>query len=174
MRRILATTPVLLALLACAPAPEADDDATPAAADAPVLEPSDTAALAARDTLGGAAPSQVPAGSDPWQAARARGADFRAIGQEPGWHLELEEEREIRFVLQSGERHVFSPVPAPSRGIESPSLFYAVRSDGKTLNLIIERTACEDIMSGERFPATVTVELDGETYRGCGRDLGDG
>src|SRR5688572_27332616 len=28
---------------------------------------------------------------DPWREARGRGIDFRAIGQEPGWYLEIDD-----------------------------------------------------------------------------------
>lgn len=175
---LLLGVPALVGLLACEPAPDPAGHAVPPPAVSPAPAPSETEPrLPLPEPVSpGPAPSAAPVapgGTDVWEAARARDVDFRAIGQEPSWHLELEEEREIRFVVND-ERHVFSPVPRPSRGIESPSLFYAVRSDGKTLNLIIEQTPCEDTMSGERFPATVTVELNGETYRGCGRELGDG
>ncbi|HEY6362032.1 MAG TPA: MliC family protein [Vicinamibacterales bacterium] len=33
---------------------------------------------------------------DPWQEARDRGVDFRAVGQEPGWHLEIDDGESIR------------------------------------------------------------------------------
>lgn len=35
----------------------------------------------------------------------------------------------------------------------------------------IEGTACRDSMSGERFESTVTVTLNGKSYRGCGHAL---
>ncbi|HUH13843.1 MAG TPA: hypothetical protein VMK65_12075, partial [Longimicrobiales bacterium] len=65
----------------------------------------------------------------------------------------------------------FAPVPEPSRGIESAGSYYNVRSGGHHLTLLIEPIPCEDIMSGDAFPATVTVGLDGELYHGCGRWL---
>jgi hypothetical protein len=42
--------------------------------------------------------------------ARARGALFRGLGQEPGWHLEIHPER-IVMVYQYGERRVVVPNP---------------------------------------------------------------
>ncbi len=37
--------------------------------------------------------------------------------------------------------------------------------------LRIEAGACFDDMSGEPFPARVTLSVDGEQYRGCGQGI---
>ena len=39
------------------------------------------------------------------------------------------------------------------------------------MTLLIEGQSCHDTMSGELFDTTVTVILDGKTYRGCGKAL---
>jgi hypothetical protein len=44
----------------------------------------------------------------PWVDARARGAKFRAVGQEPGWDLEIHPDR-IVMVYQYGNRRVVVP-----------------------------------------------------------------
>ena len=49
----------------------------------------------------------------PWDEARLMGSDFRAIGQEPGWTLDLAEARGIRFVTADGTIRAFTPMPAP-------------------------------------------------------------
>ena len=33
---------------------------------------------------------------EPWQEAADRGVDFRAVGEEPGWFLEIDNEKQIR------------------------------------------------------------------------------
>src|SRR5688572_8216226 len=35
---------------------------------------------------------------DPWLEATGRGIDFRAVGQEPGWYLEIDSERSMHLV----------------------------------------------------------------------------
>ena len=36
---------------------------------------------------------QLNAGRAPWEEARRRGVNFRAVGQEPGWYLELQHDQ---------------------------------------------------------------------------------
>ena len=48
---------------------------------------------------------------------------------------------------------------------------YHAETEAHDLTVTITDEPCTDAMSGERFEAAVTVELDGETYRGCGRSL---
>jgi hypothetical protein len=55
----------------------------------------------------------------PWVDARARGALFRGLGQEPGWHLEIHPER-IVMVYQYGERRVVTPNLGQHRGSRPP------------------------------------------------------
>ena len=50
---------------------------------------------------------------DPWQDARERGLQFRAVGQEPGWFLEIDEARSIHLIYDYGEREATMPAPAP-------------------------------------------------------------
>ena len=41
-------------------------------------------------------------------------------------------------------------------------------AEAHRLQARVEQRECVDSMSGERFEATVGVELDGQRYRGCG------
>jgi putative lipoprotein len=106
---------------------------------------------------------------DPWQDARDRGADFRAVGQEPGWYLEIDNGKSIRLVYDYAQRQATTPAPPPvSRG---GSTVYDVSTEAHRLRVIIEERSCQDTMSGEAFPRAVTVEIDGRSLRGCGREL---
>lgn len=94
--------------------------------------------------------------------------DVRAVGQEPGWLLQVRPGKEMRFTHGYGEGEVVTPGPVP--GLEADgSLVYLARADGHTLQATVALTPCTDAMSGEGFPRTVTVVLDGKTFRGCGR-----
>lgn len=102
----------------------------------------------------------------PWQAARERGATMRAVGQEPGWLLELTDGAEILLGLDYGARvvSVSTPPATPLGGARG----YHAEVDGMALLVLVEDLPCFDIMSGEVFPETVTVQLGEVRYSGCG------
>ncbi|MGH7482797.1 MAG: COG3650 family protein [Longimicrobiales bacterium] len=95
------------------------------------------------------------------------GVDFRAFGQEPGWTLEIDRERWLRFLGDYGEREVFTPVPSPDTSRPGMIVYDATTQAHHLLVTILDEP-CSDIMSGEPFPSTVIVRLDGVEYRGCG------
>jgi putative lipoprotein len=108
---------------------------------------------------------------DPWQDARDRGVDFRAVGQEPGWFLEIDRETQIRLVYDYAEQQAVAASPAPV--VSGHALAYEVMAGADRLRIVIEERACRDVMSGEAFPRTVTVTIGQRTLHGCGRDLAD-
>jgi putative lipoprotein len=106
---------------------------------------------------------------DPWVEASGRGIDFRAVGQEPGWYLEIDNEHVMHLVYDYAERTATTPVPAPV--VSSEGVSYTAVTDAHRLAVVIEPRPCSDAMSGQPFPSTVTVTIDGRTLRGCGRSL---
>lgn len=110
-----------------------------------------------------------PFSSQPWDDARARGATFRAVGQEPGWTLEIIPGDRIVVVADYGERHLAVPDPGPS--IEGARTVYHTVTGDHDVRIIITRESCRDTMSGERFDHSVTLTVDGRTWHGCGRYL---
>jgi len=110
------------------------------------------------DTLRGCAPASV------WREARRRGVVFRGLGQEPGWHLEVRADS-LRFVGDYGERTM--RVPRSSVTVDRSEEQTAYRSE--SLDVLIAPEPCTDGMSGAHFERTVTVTVEGDTYRGCGR-----
>lgn len=102
--------------------------------------------------------------------ARARGVEFRASGNEPGWTWELLPDRTV-FVGGYGTERVATPRPSPQSAPTPGETVHAASTDAHRLTVRIRDTACVDSMSGERYGATVEVELDGRAYRGCGDAL---
>jgi uncharacterized membrane protein len=101
-----------------------------------------------------------------WRDAIARGVVFRGLGQEPGWLVELDREGEMEIILDYGAELLQVAAPPPVRiahGVE-----YHVRTPFQEIQLRIEDRPCRDTMSGEPFPSTVTLTVDGRTYEGCG------
>lgn len=104
-----------------------------------------------------------------WQAAKLRGVDFRALGQEPGWILEITKGEQIIYSGNYGQDTVRTAVPDPEK--EKGKITYHTETDSDTLTLEILDEPCTDVMSGFKFPKTVSVSVNGETFRGCGRWL---
>lgn len=106
-----------------------------------------------------------------WAAARRRGADFRASGNEPGWYLELSRGDSLHLEYDYGERELTVATPEPAGGTTGGRVRYRAETAEHVLTVTIEDEPCV-AMSGTEFPKTVTVEVDGKSYRGCGRWLG--
>lgn len=141
---------LVLALAACAP--EAQTPTTEATTTPP-------AASVTQSAL-----AQMP----DWAGARAEGVDFRAIGQEPGWMLDIYTQERIRLLWDYGQSVADFPLTAPNTATEGATR-YETQADGHTLVVATRRFPCQDAMSGEAYPATVEVVIDGRTLNGCGR-----
>ena len=107
-----------------------------------------------------------------WEHAKLNGVDFRAIGNEPGWHLEISAGLEkIVFVTDYGESCYEFPFVDPAVDNEVGTAVYRVSYGEHELEVLLEGTSCRDTMSGEEFETAVKVVLDGKEYHGCGRAL---
>ncbi|BCT94085.1 hypothetical protein LYSHEL_31120 [Lysobacter helvus] len=108
-----------------------------------------------------------PASGSVWDKAKARGIAFRAIGTEPGWLVEVGqgETPMLHAELDYGE-HKFDAKVQMLSGL----LGYA-STQGQPMRLVLERKACSDGMSDERYPVDATFEVGAKRYRGCGRFL---
>jgi putative lipoprotein len=106
-----------------------------------------------------------------WEDAKLRGVDFRAIGNEPGWNLEIIKSEKIVFVGDYGQERYEFITTEPSIDRQARTTVYDVQNDKHELSVIIIGRRCNDTMSGEAFETTVSVILDGKKYRGCGKAL---
>lgn len=108
--------------------------------------------------------------ASPWDAAKARGAAFRAVGNEPGWLVEMGAGKtpSLHAELDYGERQIDL-----ARTQATPDGFQGNTADGIAIQLIAKRETCQDDMSGESFPASASLVVGDKTYRGCGRFLAD-
>lgn len=106
-----------------------------------------------------------------WEEARLRGVDFRAVGNEPGWHLEIDFGKRIRMVTDYGNRRHSFPAPAEPPDPNAAQTTIRARTGDHRLEVVITSEPCRDSMSGEKFEATVRATLDGISFSGCGRRL---
>ncbi len=104
-----------------------------------------------------------------WEAAKLNGYDFRGVGNEPGWVLEMGQGSESVLMTDYGQRKYTFQLPPPENEVKKGVTLYRIVS--QEIEIIIENIACEDSMNGERFETMVRIEVMGENYRGCGRAL---
>ncbi|ANP45315.1 COG3650 family protein [Candidatus Viadribacter manganicus] len=136
------------------------------AACSPQTETPATTAEAPATTTTQSALEQMPT----WETARAAGVDLRAIGQEPGWIVDIYTQGRIVALLDYGQTHLEFPLPEPTAPTEDATRF-ETQADGHALSITYRRLPCQDAMSGESYPATVEVIFDGRTLNGCGRSV---
>ncbi|MCX7357768.1 MAG: hypothetical protein NT015_06475 [Alphaproteobacteria bacterium] len=105
-----------------------------------------------------------------WETARAAGVDFRAVGQEPGWIVDIYTADRIVALIDYGQTRIEFPRGQPANPVEGATHFQT-QTEGHTLTITYRRAPCEDAMSGEPYPATVEVVIDGRTLNGCGRSV---
>ncbi len=154
------------------------------------LAPGSLAPLAARNQLRIA---EVSCGGTPWTALGAtlieldrdralapwngvffelvRDRDFRAVGQEPGWQLEIRNGSEMRLTYDYGKGTAVTPAPRTQLDAQTGTRTLHAQTEAHDLRVEIVPVACSDSMSGKAFAATVTVTLNGRTFRGCGENL---
>lgn len=127
----------------------------------------DEAMLTTRD---GRQTSCVAQGDDqPWREAYDWSVDFHATGNAPIWWVEIDENKDIKFVTDYGARTLHMPTPQPQ--FRNDSTIYGARSGSHAVTLWIRNGTCHDRASGITYPFTVTATLDYKIYKGCGRRL---
>lgn len=90
-------------------------------------------------------------------------ANYRAIGTEPFWDLEIGQN--LTFTDRGNNVSVVQPAPPPINGTAGQ----IYRTQRLVVN--ITRTPCSDGMSERTYPDTVQVHVDGRQYRGCGAPI---
>lgn len=106
-----------------------------------------------------------------WEEAKVMGVDFRALGNEPGWRLDVYSGERLVLVTDYGRKRYEFPAVAPEVDRSARTAVYETRNDDHKLSVIIEGTRCVDNMSGDAYPSTVTVMLNGRVLKGCGRRI---
>ncbi|SEL59380.1 COG3650 family protein [Halomonas daqiaonensis] len=100
------------------------------------------------------------------------GTMFHARGNEPGWVVNLGSDRpEVSLLLDYGERELTLPYRVTTLDNDEGRMILASGRADTPFELRLEARACFDSMSGQPFPARVTLTIDGEQYRGCGQGI---
>ncbi len=105
----------------------------------------------------------------PWADARRRGVSFRAVGNEPGWYLEVDRTGDLLYVGNYGATAL--RIAQPSDHSEGSVRVLADTGGAQQLRVEILEGSCTDSMSGAVFPYQVIVQLPLASHQGCGRVL---
>ncbi|HET9040801.1 MAG TPA: MliC family protein, partial [Gemmatimonadales bacterium] len=82
------------------------------------------------------------AAGDPWEEAALLGVEFRAVGQEPGWTVDLVSGRWIRYVGDYGATRLYAPAPRQVRGSPPGTVGYDAEVEGRPLQVEIRQVPC--------------------------------
>jgi putative lipoprotein len=106
-----------------------------------------------------------------WEHAKLNGVDFRATGNEPGWYLEISNQRDILLVTDYGQTSFSFRSATLKSEPHAESATYHARNNGDSVEIVIIARPCRDTMSGEAFSSTVSVTVNDKRLAGCGRPL---
>jgi uncharacterized membrane protein len=109
--------------------------------------------------------------NDVWERAKEEGVQFRAVGNEPGWMVEVRDDKKIEFVNDYGSLEIKAPVDDLWLGPAGEDKIYYVENDVIQFQVIIMKKSYQDNMSGEVFPYQVRVVFPSKSYVGGGRLL---
>lgn len=113
-----------------------------------------------------------PQAGSPWDQAKRRGIAFRAIGNEPGWLLEVGpgEAPQLHAEFDYGARKLDI---AQAQSLSGLMGYAGKAADGTKVRVVLERKPCNDGMSDATYPVDAMVDVGGTAYRGCGRFLSE-
>jgi heat shock protein HslJ len=120
-----------------------------------------TPAPARNDSAAVAVPPPA-AGATPWEKAGARGVEFRALGQEPGWTLELDQGRSMEYTGDYGNTKFATPAPEPVVDTATRAVTYSARTEAHTL--VVGGVAA--LPAGTQREAHIRIDLEGRHVKG--------
>lgn len=109
-----------------------------------------------------------------WEHAKLNGVDFRAVGNEPGWVLELRDNNgigSINFTTYYGNTGYFFPSIERKTERSARRTIYHAESGEQQIKVVLEGFHCNDSMADISYETTVTVFVDDREFWGCGRAL---
>jgi heat shock protein HslJ len=112
----------------------------------------------------------IPAFSprDSINAAKLReGISWYALGDEPGWSLQIKSDGSIAFNDINGNQRKAS-LSEKILLNDGAGFRYVLQTETGLLEVRFWEKSCIDKMSGENFPFEVAVKLDYTSYTGCG------
>lgn len=110
-------------------------------------------------------------GAAAWEKARLDGVNFRAVGNHPGWYLEITDNKSILVGMDKDKKRYEFPFAAPKLSAADTKATYETRKDRWKLSVVTTEQECRDLTTGKLYDRTVTLKLNSKSYSGCGRIL---
>ncbi len=104
-----------------------------------------------------------------------RPVDFRAIGQQPTWLLEIVNGHNLNLITEYGQKRV--QLPEPDRVEQYNSVIFRAKDDQNRVSASVRKEPCQlPAMEGQasiqkKWPDKVSVWWNGRHYKGCGEYL---
>lgn len=108
---------------------------------------------------------------DVWKEAKEEGVQFRAVGNEPDWLVEIRNDERIKFVNDTGRLEIKAPVDDLWLGPAGEDKIYYVENDVIQFQVIIMKKGYQDPLNGKKFPYQVRIVFPNKSYVGGGRLL---
>lgn len=106
-----------------------------------------------------------------WELSKLDGADFRAVGNEPGWEVLIFRNAVILSSEYGAVNHVFKHATVYNDK-KKKTTTYEAREAGHRIEMVLSQEKCTDSVSDETFETSVSILLDGkQKLSGCGRAL---
>ena len=102
------------------------------------------------------------------------GREFYGIGQEPGWSVEMDMDNRFSFRSYDGIEMNTPPVAGVNKGGVT---IYRMQVEMGEMIITLVEAECSDVMSGQKFPYQVSVNIrrgidsSYREYNGCGKML---
>jgi len=98
------------------------------------------------------------------------GIDFYASGSEPNWTLIIDFDRSLALLSILGDNNLsFKIIDNKDNHIENLTF----ELEDHDLRMEAKEIGCNNSMSGEGFPYSISFDLNGKIYTGCGKYLGE-
>ncbi len=98
-----------------------------------------------------------------------RPVDFRAVGQEPPWLLEVVSQHNLNLITEYGQKRI--QLSEPEAIYKAGRVTFRAMDDINRVSAIVRRESCQDSMSDKVWPQTVSLWWNGRHYQGCGEFL---
>ena len=98
------------------------------------------------------------------------GIDFYASGSEPHWTLVIDFDRSLALLSILGDNNLsFKIIDNKDNHIKNLTF----ELEDNNLRMEAKEMGCNNSMSGEGFPYSISFDLNGKIYTGCGKYLGE-
>ena len=97
--------------------------------------------------------------------------EFWALGNEPFWSLQISAAENVVEFSQLGSKTISAKYVKPTTdAADGPIRYYIPFDNGQRMKVTVMTQSCEDSMAGNKYPYTVELEYNGQTYSGCATD----